>query len=168
MGSSPAQSHSTRHTRSAPIPVGHGGDDLEPWDGHPKVAPRLLKCHIFRAVPPLPFPILSITSLPQGPGSPAQLPPGGAQQPETKQRWWGLGSARNVLFQQSNLPSLGWLGEVPRPSATASSQGSPQPASESEYSGTMEQEGRKEGRAQPDKGSKPHPRSLFLPPGAVP
>lgn len=38
----------------------------------------------------------------------------------------------NVLFQQSCLPRWGWLGEVPRPSATTSSRGSPQPASESE------------------------------------
>jgi hypothetical protein len=42
---------------------------------------------------------------------------------------------------------------VPRPSATTSALGSPQPAPESEFTGTMETGGKKGGgRAQPDKG----------------
>lgn len=76
----------------------------------------------------------------------------------------------NVLFQQSCLPRWGWLGEVPRPSATTSSRGSPQPASESEeHTGTMEAGGEKGGgRAQPDKGPAAPPQASFLPPGVLP
>lgn len=166
LDSSPAQSHSTRHTHSAAIAVGHSRDGSERWEGHPKGNPDSRKvlslgcCAASTILGP-------IASLPQSPGSWAQRPPGGAQQPETKQGRWGLGSAGSVLFQPSRLPSQGWLGEVPRPSTTTSSLGSPQPASESEYTETMETGGERGGGAQPDKGSKPHPRPLFLPPGAV-
>lgn len=129
MGSSPAQSHSTRHTHAATNPVGHSGDGFEPC-AHPTGSPATREvlrphCCVISATRSC------VTSLPQSRGSQAQLPPGGAEQPETKRRW-RLGSMGNVLFQQSCLPRWGWLGEVPRPSATTSSRGSPQPASESE------------------------------------
>lgn len=81
---------------------GSSGDGFEPWYAHPegspatKEVPHLQGCAASVIVDP-------ITSLPHSPGS--QLPPGGAQQPETKQRRWGLGSMGNVLFQQSSLPS---------------------------------------------------------------
>lgn len=35
MGSSPAQSHSTRPAHTATVLVGHSGDGFEPWDAHP-------------------------------------------------------------------------------------------------------------------------------------
>lgn len=45
LGSSPAQSHSTRHAHTATIPVGHSGDGFEPWYAHPQVAQLLERCY---------------------------------------------------------------------------------------------------------------------------
>lgn len=108
-----------------------------------KVVQRPRRCHIFRAVLPLSLWILS-PPCPTAQGlSYHQGEPSSQRQSRGGGGWaaWGM-----FCFSKAAFPARGGWGEVPRPSATTSSLGSPQPASESEYTGTMGTEGKKGGR----------------------
>lgn len=83
--------------------------------------------------------------MPGSPGSQAQLPPGGAQQPETKQRRWGLGSKGNVLFQQSSLPTRGGWGRCQDPQLQPPPREAPRQLRSLKAREQWKQEGRKEG-----------------------
>lgn len=73
----------------------------------------------------------------------------------------------NVLFQQSCLPHGGWLGEVPRPSATPPPWEAPSQLQSLNTQEQWKQEGERRGRARPDKGPVGPTPGLFLPPGVL-
>lgn len=170
MGSSPAQSHSTRHAHAATIPVGHSGDGLESWDAHPTGIPATSKVpqpHSWVTAAILdpvclspPCPVAQGLRLSYHQGEPSS---------QRQSRGDGGWAARGMFcFCKAGFPARGGWGRCQDPQLQPPPREAPRQLQSLNTREQWKQEGGKEGegpgRQRP---SRPHPRPLFLPPGAV-
>lgn len=143
MGSSPAQSHSTRHTHAATNPVGHSGDGFEPC-AHPTGSPatrEVLRPHCC---------VISATLDPVSPPCPRAegLRPSYHQGEPSSQRqrgdggWaaWGM-----FCFSKAAFPAGGGWGRCPDPQPQPPPGEAPSQLQSRRNTGTMEAGGEKGG-----------------------